>query len=130
METHQRWPLDEDVSTGVPMSASFQSVLRGIVENPAGDHSLEAIATRAGVSVRHLNRLFVEHVGITPARYVERVRVAAAKELLRRNSAPLAVVATRTGFGSVETMRRAFLRAGHSPPGAHRHRIGHPLEER
>jgi transcriptional regulator GlxA family with amidase domain len=115
-----------NLSTGVAMSESFRSVLRGIVDDTAGDHSLGAMATRAGVSVRHLNRLFVEHMEITPARYVERARVAAAKKLLRRSSAPLAAVASRTGFGSVETMRRAFRRAGHGTPGAHRHRIEGP----
>jgi transcriptional regulator GlxA family with amidase domain len=119
-----------NLSAGVPMSESFRSVLRGVVDDPAGEHSLGAMAARAGVSVRHLNRLFVEHVGITPARYVERVRVASAKELLRGSSAPLAAVANRTGFGSVETMRRAFRRAGHGTPGAHRHRIGAALGDR
>ena len=104
------------------MSDSLRSILRRIVDDPAGDHSLDVMANRAGVSVRNLNRLFVEHVGITPARFVERVRVAAAKELLRRSSDPLATVASRSGFGSVETMRRAFRRAGHGTPGAHRHR--------
>jgi putative heme transporter len=56
-----------NLSTGVPMSESFQSILRGVVDDPASEHSLGAVAARAGVSVRHLNRLFVEHVGITPA---------------------------------------------------------------
>jgi transcriptional regulator GlxA family with amidase domain len=117
-------------STGVPMSEPFRSILRRIVDDPAGDHSLDAIATRAGVSVRHLNRLFVEHVRITPARYIERVRVAAAKELLRRSSDPLATVASRSGFGSVETMRRAFRRAGHGTPGTYRYRNRPALAER
>jgi transcriptional regulator GlxA family with amidase domain len=119
-----------NLSTGVPMSESFRSVLSAVVADPAGDHSLGAMAARAGASVCHLNRLFVEHVGITPARYVERVRVATAKELLRRSSAPLAALASRTGFGSVETMRRAFLRAGHGTPAARRHRIGPALGQR
>jgi transcriptional regulator GlxA family with amidase domain len=119
-----------NLSTGVPMRATVRSILRRIVDDPAGDHSLDAMATRAGVTVRHLNRLFVEHIGTTPARYVERVRVATAKELLRRSSDPLATVASRSGFGSVETMRRAFRRAGHGTPGAHRHRNRPAFPER
>jgi transcriptional regulator GlxA family with amidase domain len=109
-------------STGLPMSDSFRSILRRVVDDPAGNHSLDVMAATAGVSVRVLNRLFVEHAGTTPARFVERVRVAAAKELLRRSSDPLATVASRSGFGSAETMRRTFRRAGHGTPGAHRHR--------
>jgi transcriptional regulator GlxA family with amidase domain len=119
-----------NVSMGLPMRESFRSVLRGIVDDPAGDHSLGATAARAGVTIRHLNRLFLEHTGTTPARHVERVRVATAKKLLRRSSAPLAAVASRAGFGSVETMRRAFLRAGYGTPGAHRHHIGPGSAER
>jgi transcriptional regulator GlxA family with amidase domain len=110
------------VPRSVPLAQRIRSVLRGVIDDPTGDHSLEAMALRADVSVRHLNRLFAQHTGVTPARYVERVRVAAAEELLRRSRAPLAAVANGAGFGSVETMRRAFLRAGGVPPGAYRSR--------
>jgi transcriptional regulator GlxA family with amidase domain len=105
-----------------PLSEPFRSLLRAVRDNPAGENSVTAMAARAGVSVRHLNRLFIEHVGATPARYVERVRIEAAKKQLRRSRARLAAVAGRTGFGSVETMRRAFLRAGEVTPGAYRDR--------
>jgi transcriptional regulator GlxA family with amidase domain len=110
------------VPRSVPLAQRIRSVLQGVIDDPTGDHSLEAMALRADVSVRHLNRLFGQHTGVTPARYVERVRVAAAEELLRRSRAPLAAVASGAGFGSVETMRRAFLRAGGVPPGAYRSR--------
>jgi transcriptional regulator GlxA family with amidase domain len=106
----------------LPLAESIRSVLQGVVDDPAGDHSLEALAARIGVSVRHLSRLCAEHAGTTPARYVEAVRVAAAEELLQCTSAPLAVVATEAGFGSTETMRRAFLRTADVTPGAYRDR--------
>ena len=80
------------------------------------------MADRIGVSVRHLGRLFAQHEGVTPARYVELVRIAAAKALLTDGRAPLAEVATQAGFGSAETMRRAFLRTVGVTPGAYRHR--------
>jgi transcriptional regulator GlxA family with amidase domain len=110
------------VPTSLPLAERIGSVLRGVVDDPAGDHSLEAIAARVGVSVRHLSRLFAEHAGATPARYVEAARVSAAEELLRCSSAPLAVVASEAGFGSTETMRRAFLRTADVTPGAYRDR--------
>jgi transcriptional regulator GlxA family with amidase domain len=122
MKTHRRWPPDEEAIHGTPDERLVPVDPPPNRRRPVGDHSLDAMATRAGKSVRHLNRLFVGHVRITPARYVERVRVAAAKELLRRSSDPLATVASRSGFGSAETMRRTFRRAGHGTPGAHRHR--------
>jgi transcriptional regulator GlxA family with amidase domain len=104
------------------LSEPFRSLLRAVHDDPAGENSVAAMAARAGVSVRHLNRLFLEHAGTTPARYVQRVRIEAAKKQLRRSRAPFAAVAGRTGFGSVETMRRAFLRTVDLTPGAYRDR--------
>jgi transcriptional regulator GlxA family with amidase domain len=114
------------VPRSVPLAQRIRSVLQEVIDDPTEDHSLEAMALRADVSVRHLNRVFAQHTGITPARYVEGARVAAAEELLRRSRVPLAVVASRAGFGSVETMRRAFLRAGDVPPGTYRSRTNPP----
>jgi transcriptional regulator GlxA family with amidase domain len=95
-------------------------VLDAVAACPADDHSVAAMADRIGVSVRHLGRLFAQHTGVTPARYVELVRVAVAKALLDGERAPLSEVATRAGFGSAETMRRAFLRTAGVTPGAYR----------
>jgi transcriptional regulator GlxA family with amidase domain len=97
-------------------------VLESIAARPADDHSAAAMANRLGISVRHLGRLFAEHTGVTPARYVELVRVAAAKTLLTGGRARLCEVAARAGFGSPETMRRAFLRTVGVTPGAYRRR--------
>jgi transcriptional regulator GlxA family with amidase domain len=110
------------VPRSAPLPGRIRSVVQAVVDDPTADHSLKTMAGRAGVSVRHLNRLFARHTGITPARYVELARVGFVEELLRRSRAPLAAIARRAGFGSVETMRRAFLRAGHVPPGAYRER--------
>ncbi len=49
--------------------------------DPAADHGAPAPARRAGVSVRHLARLFREQTGVTPAGYAERVRVEEARLL-------------------------------------------------
>jgi transcriptional regulator GlxA family with amidase domain len=95
-------------------------VLESVAACPAGDHSATAMARRIGVSVRHLGRLFGQSTGMTPARYVELIRVAAATSLLDGGSDPLSDVARRAGFGSAETMRRVFLRTVGVTPGAYR----------
>jgi transcriptional regulator GlxA family with amidase domain len=100
------------------------AVLDVVAACPGEDHSAAALANRIGVSVRHLSRLFTQHMGLTPARYVELVRISAAKALLTANGAPLSEVATEAGFGSAETMRRAFLRNVGVTPGVYRHRQG------
>lgn len=88
----------------------IRQVLDAIVADPAGDHRLAQLATRAAVSERHLRRLFADQARTTPARFVERIRVEAAREQLEATATPVEAVATACGFGSPETMRRAFLR--------------------
>jgi transcriptional regulator GlxA family with amidase domain len=75
----------------------------------AEDLSPPVLAARAGVSTRHLNRLFATHLGTTPARAVRSVRTEAAAHLVRGSELPLATIARRCGFRSPETLRQAFL---------------------
>jgi transcriptional regulator GlxA family with amidase domain len=79
-----------------------------IASNPGADLSTAVLAGLAGVSERHLARLFVEHTGQTPGRYVRLARVEAAAQLLAATELTVAAVAARTGFGSAETLRQAF----------------------
>ncbi|HEY3709352.1 MAG TPA: DJ-1/PfpI family protein [Amycolatopsis sp.] len=94
-----------------------------VTADPAGDHSLASLAHDAGVSVRHLTRLFREQAGTSVARFVESTRLEAARQLLERGTDPLDVVARRTGFGSSETLRRVFTRELGVPPSAYRARF-------
>lgn len=102
----------------------LRRLLDEITEHPERDHGLEALADRAGFSVRHLTRVFRRELGTTPARFVERVRVEAAQHRLQTGGEPLGAVAAATGFGSLETMRRAFLRELRTTPGAWRAGFG------
>jgi transcriptional regulator GlxA family with amidase domain len=102
--------FSERLARPVATDSPLRPVLDGIVADPAADHRVPQLATQVGLSDRHLTRLFIEQIGTTPARFVERVRVEAARDLLERSSLPGETVATRTGFGSYETMRRAFVR--------------------
>jgi transcriptional regulator GlxA family with amidase domain len=67
-----------------------------------------------------MTRLFSDEVGTTPARYVEQVRLEAAQAMLETGDDPMAVIARRTGFGSPESLRRAFVRNLGVTPGAFR----------
>jgi transcriptional regulator GlxA family with amidase domain len=106
--------------TGSVRHATLRTLLDAVVVDPAGDHSLSAMASRAAFSERHLTRLFAEQLDTTPARYVERVRVEAARGLLERGDDSLNVVAKRSGFGSEETLRLAFVRHLGVSPGGYR----------
>ena len=72
------------------------------------------------MSERHFSREFTRLLGATPAEYVEQVRVEAARRLLETEQVAVSRVASRCGFGSPETMRRAFLRRLGVPPDQYR----------
>ena len=101
----------------------LREVLDAVAADPAGDHRLAALSARAGFSPRHLTRVFTREVGMTPARYVERVRVEAARAMLQTSDAPLEAVARATGLGSAEGLRRAFVRQAGVTPHAYRRRF-------
>lgn len=90
---------------------------------PDGDHRLTVLATAAAMSLRHFSRVFVDEVGETPGRYVERVRVEAARHHLEATGDTLDAIASRCGFGTAETLRRSFQRRLGVSPGAYRRRF-------
>ncbi|HEY1691755.1 MAG TPA: GlxA family transcriptional regulator [Polyangiaceae bacterium] len=100
----------------------IRALQRWMLENPTADLSVPACARRVGMSPRNFARVFVRDVGVTPAAWVEGVRVERARALLVDTERGIAEVASRSGFGSSETMRRAFLRWVGVSPGAYRRR--------
>jgi transcriptional regulator GlxA family with amidase domain len=81
-----------------------------IVEHPDADLSIDALARRVAMSPRNFFRVFVRETGMTPGRFVERVRVETARRLLEETPRGVPDVAAASGFGSPETMRVAFRR--------------------
>lgn len=106
-----------------PGREPLREVQRFAVENPGAELSVEAMAERAHLSPRHFARSFRAEVGITPARYVERVRLEAARRCLEDTSDPIGAVALACGFGTAETMRRVFLRTLEVGPAEYRRRF-------
>jgi transcriptional regulator GlxA family with amidase domain len=106
-----------------PEREPLREIQRSVLENVAGEHSVEAMAARAHMSTRHFARAFRAETGVTPARYVERVRLEAARRRLEDGADPIAEVAASCGFGTAETMRRAFLRALEVGPAEYRRRF-------
>lgn len=90
---------------------ALREAQRRIVEHPEGDLSVSALARAVGMSPRHFARCFRREVGQPPGRYVLATRVEAARQLLEDTDRAVTDVAVACGFGTPETMRRAFLRA-------------------
>jgi transcriptional regulator GlxA family with amidase domain len=111
------------LATQEPHREPLREAQRYALENPAADLSVEAMAERAHLSPRHFARSFRAEVGVTPARYIEHVRLEAARRRLEDTSEPIGAIAASCGFGTPETMRRVFLRALGVGPAEYRRRF-------
>jgi len=78
--------------------------------------TIAAIARRAGVTARTLEKLFAQAVGESPGRYYLRLRLSAARRLVTDTGTDMAMIAERTGFSSPATFSRAFRSAFKLPP--------------
>ncbi|MEV5176451.1 GlxA family transcriptional regulator [Streptomyces flaveolus] len=97
-------------------SDQVREVMDEVMHDPAGDHSTAALARRAAVSEDHLTESFTQAVGMPPARYVERVRIEAAKLMLSSSEASLEAVAASCGFDTAALLSDSFLQSlGISP---------------
>lgn len=96
-----------------------------IVQRPAADHRIPALATAVAMSERHFVRRFTAEVGVSPGKFVSQVRVNAARHELEQSGDSVAAIAGRCGFGTAETLRRSLQRhLGVSPEG-YRQRFSH-----
>jgi transcriptional regulator GlxA family with amidase domain len=99
-----------------PDDVLVRKVLDHVTAHPDADLSATALASAAGVSARHLTRLFVGELGEPPGHAVRRIRLEVAARLLSTTDLPLTQVARRCGFSSGEALRQAFVgRYGTSP---------------
>ncbi len=101
----------------------LREVQAWVAEHLDTDLSVERLAGVAAMSPRHFARAFAAETSVTPARYVEDLRVEAARRLLESTTRPVEDIATTCGFGTAETMRRAFLRSVRVPPTEYRRRF-------
>lgn len=105
-----------------PRNDLLRTLMNSVLADPAADHSLPTMADAASVSPRHLTRLFHAELGTTPARWVERVRLDHAQQLLLDGHS-VTSAARHSGLGSDETLRRAFARHLDTTPTQYRRRF-------
>ncbi|WP_433330344.1 GlxA family transcriptional regulator [Spirillospora sp. CA-294931] len=106
-----------------PASDPIRAAVEAVHADPGGRHTVADLAAAAGLSPRHLQRRFPAELGIPPAAYVERVRVEAARRALAESGVPVEALARRLGFGTAETLRRAFHRRIGVTPSDYRDRF-------
>ncbi|MFC8517309.1 GlxA family transcriptional regulator [Streptomyces sp. NPDC057257] len=108
-QTAQREPLRE--------------VQQWITEHPGADLSVETLAARARLSPRHFARAFQTETGMTPGRYVDRVRLEHARRLLEDTADGVEEISRACGYGTPEAMRRSFVRTLGAAPAEYRRRF-------
>ncbi len=85
--------------------------------------SVAELAAQAGMSEVHFRRLFARRFGISPARYIMRIRINRAKELMADSALSLADIAEQSGFTSESYFHRVFRSLCETTPAAYRRRL-------
>lgn len=114
---------------GAPMRRIAGSDTMRELQTWIGSHLQEPLpvnrlAAIVGMSRRTFAREFVRALEVTPARYVEEIRVTAALRLLGETLTGFESIARQCGFGSANSMRRAFIRILRVTPTAYRSTFG------
>jgi transcriptional regulator GlxA family with amidase domain len=110
------------VETPPPHRSQLRALTDAVVANPGANHAVKTLAAHASLSTRQLTRLFQSELGTTPARYVEMIRIDAARSALDAGRS-VAESARLAGFGSAETLRRVFVSQLGISPKAYRDRF-------
>jgi transcriptional regulator GlxA family with amidase domain len=114
-------------STSLSLQASDRKPIAEIrswaLDNLDQDLPVEKLAAKASMSPRNFARVFLKDTGTTPARFVERLRVEAARRRLEESKDKLEKVANDCGFGSLQGLRRSFLRVLQVSPNDYRRRF-------
>jgi transcriptional regulator GlxA family with amidase domain len=105
-----------------PPQSPLRPVTEAIAANPGADYSVKKLAALASLSTRQLTRLFQSEFGMSPARYVELVRIDFARGALEAGRS-VTETAGMAGFGSIETLRRVFVSHLGISPKAYRDRF-------
>lgn len=114
-------------STALSLQASDRRQIEELrswaVDHLREDLRVENLAMKAGMSPRNFARVFLKDTGQTPACFVEKTRVEAARRRLEESEDLIDKIASDCGFGSLQSLRRAFTRVLHVAPSDYRKRF-------
>lgn len=109
-------------------ASTLRNALYYLDEHYAQELHIADLAAACGLSETHFRRLFVQAINMTPTEYVALIRVQHACELLRTNEESMDAIALKTGFGSLSSFNRSFVKLLGMPPYRWKLRVEHGLE--
>ena len=104
----------------------FDDLLVWMLEHLAEPLTVERLADEAGMSLRQFIRAFQREKGMPPGRFLDQLRVDTARRMLEESDNGMKEIASLCGFGSVDSMRRSFLRILGAAPASFARRHAEP----
>lgn len=98
----------------------IQVVQDWVVDHLAEELTIEILAEKASMSPRNFARVFLRETGITPAKYIEKVRLEAARRRLEETRLTIDEISNECGIGNADGLRRLFLRHMRTTPSDYR----------
>src|SRR5438270_10008191 len=101
-----------------------------VLDNLDKPLNVPMLARRVAMSPRNFARVFTQEMKTTPAKFVERLRVEAARRRLEESQNSMETIAAECGFANVNSMRTVFQRALRIAPGQYRRHFRSPRDGR
>lgn len=95
-----------------------------IIEHLDEELTVEILAEKSSMSPRNFARVFLRESGITPAKYIEKLRLETARRRLEETKLTLDEISNECGVGNADALRRLFLRYMKTTPSDYRRSFG------
>jgi transcriptional regulator GlxA family with amidase domain len=123
IRTGEQPQISAELRAQIAATPKIAAAAEWIVNNIDARPTVAAIAERFAMSERNFSRLFTRETGFSPRRYLELVRIEAARRWLTGSRLPIEKVALHCGFSGGETMAYSFKKIMGMTPGDYRERI-------
>ena len=90
-----------------PFTKQIRDLLKDKLEKAV---SIEYMAESVNMSVRNFSRVFLKESGMTPGKFLEKMRLEQAKNMLEYTDMSIEMITEKCGFGSIISLRRLFLK--------------------
>lgn len=98
----------------------IQTIQDWIIDHLDEQLTVEILAEKALMSPRNFARVFLRETGVTPAKYIEKMRLETARRRLEETRLTIDEISNECGIGNADGLRRLFLRHMKTTPSDYR----------